>query len=100
MPLSDDKRFFSGIRADLGPVGAIEELLVGEIELACSQIYRAFPASSERLMNLRILRESLAELRCLQAARTARANKRPGKVVCISSKRQAANTPAGLPPAA
>jgi hypothetical protein len=97
MPLSDDMKFCSRIRPELAPVGAIEQLLVDEIERACSMIYRCIPASPERLMNLRILRESLAELRLLQAERAARTN----KVVCITSKRRApAKTLIEWPPAA
>jgi hypothetical protein len=97
MPLSDDMKFCSVIRKDLAPVGAIEQLLVDEIEQACSMSYRGFPASPERLMNLRILREALAELRLLQAHRAAR----PTKVVCITTKRRVApETTVEWPPAA
>jgi hypothetical protein len=97
MPLSDDMKFCAGIRPELAPVGAIEELLVDEIEFACSMIYRRSPATPERLMNLRMLRESLAELRCLRAERATRKD----KVVCITSKRRSSpKVPAGFPPAA
>ena len=97
MPLSDDMKFCSGIRKELAPVGAIEQLLVDEIEFACSMIYRRAPATPERFMNLRMMRESLAELRLLQADRAAR----PPKVVCITGKRRSGeHFLAEFPPAA
>jgi hypothetical protein len=100
-PIFEYEQFCTGLRTELAPVGSIEKVLAREIDHSCRDLYHGLPTIQDRVLNIRIIREGIAELRCLRADRALRVSKWANKVVCITSKRRPARkASAGLPPAA
>jgi hypothetical protein len=99
--LSAYEKFCAGLRAELAPVGSIEQALAREIDHSCRELYYGSPTIQQRVLNIRIIHEGIETLRCLRADRALPVDKPANKVVCITSKRRPArNASAGLPPAA
>ncbi len=102
------EKFCAGLRAELAPVGSIEQALAREIDHSCRELFYGSPTIQQRVLNIRIIHEGIATLRGLRADRALSVNKRANpvsklvsNVVCITSKRRpAGKASAGLPPAA